>query len=308
MKRIFLAIGAVLAGSLLTATELAINEVTAGTLVDAQELTLPTGTSVGEKATVVISATMQFTLPAETPDYAAAVSTADKLVIVADAKGELLLADGATGAWRKSGVTVAASDVVQVRAVGALNEDKRLLFDVDLTVAGATTTVKGLLSPASDVALNALAFEGEGEASAVSVAMVSTEILPAGGDAQDAKLVSAYLTWINGVGAAMAGAAADVQQAAFAMNVGGTPSLEITAIDPVARTITVVGSSGEQEADLNAINGTLYLTWSSELGGTATHTTQGITITGGKATVTFPADARFLKAQVTLTAPTDEKL
>ncbi|HIV09233.1 MAG TPA: hypothetical protein IAC79_03875 [Candidatus Spyradenecus faecavium] len=121
------------------------------------------------------------------------------------------------------------------------------------------------------------------------------------------------------------GSSNDALSDAFAMNVGGTPSLAITAITPPAEgqagSITVAGSyvpastdgtatqAEAQPAPLSAINGTLYITYASELGGEAK--TQAVEITaedGETKTVTLPEGAIFVKARVALTKPTDTTL
>ena len=146
--------------------------------------------------------------------------------------------------------------------------------------------------------------------------------------AADAGLVSDYVTWLNDAdkgGAMPEGSSNDELSDAFAMNVGGTPSLAITAITPPAEgqagSITVAGSYVPASADgtavqaeakpapLNVINGTLYITYASELGGKAT--TQEVEITAGDGeteTIELPAGAIFVKARVALTKPTDTTL
>ena len=154
-------------------------------------------------------------------------------------------------------------------------------------------------------------------------------ILPApDGGTQDAGLVSDYVTWLNDAdkgGAMPEGSSNDELSDAFAMNVGGTPSLAITAITPPAEgqagSITVAGSyvpasadgtatqAEAQPAPLNAINGTLYITYASELGGKATMQEVEITAGDGETkTIELPEGAIFVKARVALTQPTDTTL
>ncbi len=304
-------IGALLALPLYAAS-LAVNETTTGTLLDSQELTLPAGTTVAPQATVVISATMKFTLPSETPLYSNYVTDEDKLVIMADTTGALLIADtsSGTGAWKNTGISISESDTVQVKAIGTPTDAGKLTFDVQLTV-GATEKTVTILSPATNTTLSTLAFEGMGEASNVSVALAPTTIVPTGDASQDAALVSAYAEWINTAGATLGDVDDATQQDAFAMNVGGLPKLEITEIDPVEHTITVKGSytttTGEVEADLKTINGKLYITYAATLDGTPTTQVVPLSVVQGNlAIIPIPEGAQFIKAHVALTEPVNK--
>ncbi len=304
MKQTILALGAVFALPL-CAANLVINTPVAGPLTDSQDLSLASAATVAERATVVISATMKFSLPSTQPTYATAVSSADKLVLVADRDGELLLANGATGDWLLTGLWVTETDEVQVLAVGTKTETG-LSFTVTLT-KGETSVTKTVTSPSSANTIQTLAFEGEGTATAVQLAMVSTDILPSGTDTpQDASLVSKYAEWINGKGKGFAGKDAKEQKPAFAMNVPGAPKLEITKIDTVNRKIEVAGSYGDDAtpADLADIHGKLYITSAAELDGTPTTTAVDLTVVKDKvATIPIPDGAKFIRARVALTPP-----
>ena len=301
-----------------TAYDLVVNApATTDKLEDAQELSI-SPVSVDGGMTVLFDATMTFTLPSEELD---APSMEDKISIAVDKDGNVVVSNGST--WEKSGVMVKDSESKHVK-IATVQKDGKLAFDV--TIDDKTVTV----APTADgTEFSTLAFEGEGSVTNVAVAAVPTAILPApDGGSQDAGLVSDYVTWLNTAdkgGAMPEGSSNDALSDAFAMNVGGTPSLAITAITPPAEgqagSITVAGSyipasvdgtatqAEAQPAPLNAINGTLYITYASELGGTAT--TQAVEITAGNGetkTVTLPEGAVFVKARVALMKPTDTTL
>lgn len=291
---------------------------TSETLKDAQTLSI-SPVSVEGGMTVLLDATMTFTLPSED---SATPSAEDKISIMANKDGEILISNGT--AWAKSGVTVKDNESKHVK-IATVQKDGKLAFDV--TIDDKTVTV----APTADgTEFSTLAFEGEGSVTGLAVAAVPTAILPApDGGTQDAGLVSDYVTWLNDAdkgGAMPEGSSNDELSDAFAMNVGGTPSLAITAITPPADgqagSITVAGSYVPVSADgtavqaeatpapLNAINGTLYITYASELGGEAK--TQAVEISaedGETKTVTLPDEgAIFVKARVALTKPTDTTL
>lgn len=290
---------------------------TSETLKDAQTLSI-SPVSVEGGMTVLLDATMTFTLPSED---SATPSAEDKISIMANKDGEILISNGT--AWAKSGVTVKDNESKHVK-IATVQKDGKLAFDV--TIDDKTVTV----APTADgTEFSTLAFEGEGSVTNVAVAAVPMAILPApDGGTQDAGLVSDYVTWLNDAdkgGAMPEGSSNDELSDAFAMNVGGTPSLAITAITPPAEgqagSITVAGSyvpasadgtavqAEAQPAPLNAINGTLYITYASELGGEAK--TQAVEISaadGETKTVTLPEGAVFVKARVALTQPTDTTL
>ena len=288
------------------------------TLEDKQELSISPVVTVEGGMTVLLDATMTFTLPSED---SATPSAEDKISIMANKDGEILISNGT--AWAKSGVTVKDNESKHVK-IATVQKDGKLAFDV--TIDDKTVTV----APTADgTEFSTLAFEGEGSVTNVAVAAVPTAILPAPeGGTQDAELVSDYVTWLNDAdkGGAMPEGSSETELSdAFAMNVGGTPSLAITAITPPtdgqAGSITVAGSyvpasadgtavqAEAQPAPLNAINGTLYITYASELNGEAK--TQAVKISaadGETKTVTLPKGAVFVKARVALTQPTDTTL
>lgn len=292
---------------------------TSETLKDAQTLSI-SPVSVEGGMTVLLDATMTFTLPSEDPE---APSGEDKISIMPNKAGEILVSDG--NAWAKSGVTVADNETKHVKIV-TVQKEGALAFDV--TIEGMDTPIT--VAPTADgTEFSTLAFEGEGAVTNVAVAAVPTAILPApDGGTQDAGLVSDYVTWLNDAdkgGAMPEGSSNDELSDAFAMNVGGTPSLAITAITPPAEgqagSITVAGSYVPASADgtavqaeakpapLNAINGTLYITYASELGGKATMQEVEITAGDGETkTIELPEGAIFVKARVALTQPTDTTL
>ena len=293
---------------------------TSETLKDAQKLSI-SPVSVAGGMTVLLDATMTFTLPSED---SATPSAEDKISIMANKDGEILISNGT--AWAKSGVTVKDNDSKHVKIATVQETDGKLFFDV--TIDGMAEPLR-VAATGTGNSFGTLAFEGEGSVTNVAVAAVPTAILPApDGGTQDAALVSKYVTWLNTAdkgGAMPKDASNDALSDAFAMNVGGTPSLAITAITPPADgqpgSITVAGSYVPVSADgtavqaeakpapLDAINGTLYITYASELGGTATTDAVEITAADGETkTVTLPEGAIFVKARVALTKPTDTTL
>lgn len=280
---------------------------------DAQSLSIE-GASVDTGSTFKLKATMTFTLPTSDPSYSDVASTDDKLVIVADASGNLLIADGSDSSLKDSGVDVAEGDSVTVEATGSYTAADTLTFSVTLT-NGTSTSTTSVTAPNTTTTLSTLAFEGEGTATNLLIAVAPQGILPSstGSDgAQDSALVDKYVEWSTGTGASVVAdsTTSDSDKSnAFAMNAGGTPSLTITDIDPTAGTITVVGSytasdSTETTVDLGTINGTLYITYSDSLSGTATTAEATISVNDGEAaTVTLPETAKFVKATVALTTP-----
>lgn len=303
-----------------TAYDLVVNApATTDKLEDAQELSI-SPVSVDGGMTVLLDATMTFTLPSEELETP---STEDKISIAVRPSGMIVVSDGT--AWKDSGVTVKDNDSKHVK-IATVQKEGSLTFDV--TIEGMEAPMN-VAASGTGTSFGRLAFEGEGSVTDLAVAAVPTAILPApDGGSQDAGLVSDYVTWLNTAdkgGAMPEGSSNDALSDAFAMNVGGTPSLAITAITPPAEgqagSITVAGSyvpasadgtatqAEAQPAPLNAINGTLYITYASELGGTAT--TQAVEITAGDGetkTVTLPEGAVFVKARVALTKPTDTTL
>lgn len=285
------------------------------TLEDKQELSISPVVTVEGGMTVLLDATMTFTLPSEKLE---APSEEDKISIAVTPDGMIVVSNGT--AWAETGVTVKDNESKHVK-IATVQKDGKLAFDV--TIDDKTVTV----APTADgTEFSTLAFEGDGSVTGLAVAAVPTAILPApDGGTQDAELVSDYVTWLNDAdkGGAMPEGSSETELSdAFAMNVGGTPSLAITAITPPADgqagSITVAGSYVPVSADgtatqaeakpapLSAINGTLYITYASELGGEAKTQAVEISAADGKTkTVTLPAGAVFVKARVALTQPTD---
>lgn len=290
------------------------------TLEDKQELSISPVVTVEGGMTVLLDATMTFTLPSEKLE---APSEEDKISIAVTPDGMIVVSNGT--AWAETGVTVADNESKHVKIATVQGGDS-LAFDV--SIDGRAEPLR-VAATGTGTSFGTLAFEGEGSVTGLAVAAVPTAILPAPEvGTQDAELVSDYVTWLNDAdkgGAMPEGATeADISDA-FAMNVGGTPSLAITAITPPEGgklgSITVAGSYVPVSADgtavqaeatsapLNAINGTLYITYASELGGEAK--TQAVEISaedGETKTVTLPEGAIFVKARVALTKPTDTTL
>ncbi len=288
-------------------------------LEDAQELSI-SPVSVEGGMTVLLDATMTFTLPSE---ELKAPSAEDKISIAVDKDGNVVVSNGST--WEKSGVTVKDNESKHVK-IATVQGERGLSFNVTIEGMEAPMTVA---ASGAGTSFGTLAFEGDGSVTGLAVAAVPTAILPAPeGGTQDAELVSDYVTWLNDAdkGGAMPEGSSETELSdAFAMNVGGTPSLAITAITPPADgqpgSITVAGSYVPVSADgtavqaeakpapLNAINGTLYITYASELGGEAKTQAGEISAEDGETqTVTLPKGAIFVKARVALTKPTDTTL
>ena len=291
------------------------------TLEDKQELSISPVVTVEGGMTVLLDAKMTFTRPTEELD---APSAEDKISIAVTPEGMIVVSDGTT--WEDSGVTVADNESKHVKIATVQGGDS-LSFDV--TIDGMAEPLR-VAATDTGTSFGTLAFEGDGSVTGVAVAAVPTGILPpsADGAAQDASLVGKYVTWLNDPdkGGAMKGATESEISDAFAMNVGGKPSLTITAITPpegdTPGSITVAGSyvpasadgtavqAEAQSAPLNAINGTLYITYASELGGEAT-TEAAVEISaedGETKTIELPKGAIFAKARVALTKPTDTTL
>ena len=290
------------------------------TLEDKQELSISPVVTVEGGMTVLLDATMTFTLPSEKLE---APSEEDKISIAVTPDGMIVVSNGT--AWAETGVTVADNESKHVKIATVQGGDS-LAFDV--SIDGRAEPLR-VAATGTGTSFGTLAFEGDGSVTGLAVAAVPTAILPAPeGGTQDAELVSDYVTWLNDAdkGGAMPEGSSETELSdAFAMNVGGTPSLAITAITPPADgqagSITVAGSYVPVSADgtavqaeatpapLNAINGTLYITYASELGGEAK--TQAVEISaedGETKTVTLPEGAIFVKARVALTKPTDTTL
>lgn len=290
------------------------------TLEDKQELSISPVVTVEGGMTVLLDATMTFTLPSEKLE---APSEEDKISIAVTPDGMIVVSNGT--AWAETGVTVADNESKHVKIATVQGGDS-LAFDV--SIDGRAEPLR-VAATGTGTSFGTLAFEGDGSVTGLAVAAVPTAILPAPeGGAQDPEVVAKYTTWLNDAdkGGAMPEGSSETELSdAFAMNVGGTPSLAITAITPPADgqagSITVAGSYVPVSADgtavqaeakpapLDAINGTLYITYASELGGEAKTQAVEISAEDGKTkTVTLPDGAIFVKARVALTKPTDTTL
>ena len=105
---------------------------TSETLKDAQTLSI-SPVSVEGGMTVLLDATMTFTLPSED---SATPSAEDKISIMANKDGEILISNGT--AWAKSGVTVKDNESKHVK-IATVQKDGKLAFDV--TIDDKTVTV-----------------------------------------------------------------------------------------------------------------------------------------------------------------------
>lgn len=292
------------------ATELTVNKPLEGALTDAQLVPIAGKTTVAEGAVSVLTANVLFTIPSETPAYEDAAN--EKLALAVNSEGYILIANGEKKSWTKTTVKTNEKDPIAVYAEGRLIGDA-LVFTVKLN----NGTAYEVTSPVSGGDLNYVETVGDGEVSALSLALVDTTIIPGDADAkQDPALVQKYVSWLNDEtkgGAMSDDASTELLADAFAMNVGGMPALDIVAVDPVAGTVTLKGSSTvgttTNTVSLQAINGKIYLSWSESLSGEVT--VSEASIVGGDAneiTVQLPDAARFVKAAVALEAPTETSL
>lgn len=256
--------------------------------------------------TAVLDALMTFSRPTEP---LTAPSAEDKLTLAVDADGTIRVSNGTD--WIATGATVPETGATfQVKVTTIAGEDG-LTFQVkvgDSEPVSVTSTV-------AELGVSELLFDGEGSVTQLAMAAVGTTILPPSEDGQSPELVEKYAEWERTPekGGAM-GSASDTEKAdAFAMNVGGKPTLTVTAIEPQADgsvKITVKGAytkgDVEAEAPLAAINGKLYVTYSETLGGTPTVEEVAVSAADGATVeITVPAErnARFLKASVSLVTP-----
>lgn len=327
MKRTFAALLLLPALPLLADGTLVLNKPMAEEIVcdnESKTFALAEEATVQAASTVVLTGELTFFLPTEDPAYDNEAANS-KLLISVDSQGEIIVANAAEGGkWEHTGYLVTDGTTVAVRAVGCLSEGA-LCFTVTISpkaaeagsaVDSAAAKTVEVVSPASGSALAGLCFSGVGSASGVTLALVDPGILPpaADGGTQNAALVEKYVAWANDPekgGALGEGATAEAQQNAFAMNVGGTPSLTITAIDPTERTVTITGSyaaaEGETAVDLKTINGVLTLASRETLSGSETLRQIDVSAAAnGKAVkVPFPEEARFVKAAVSVNPPAD---
>lgn len=312
---------ALLAAAAAFAETLKVNQTLEGPLTNADDttttVTITDASAITKGATTVLEATLSFTLPSADPVFSETVTSDDRLVIAAKADGTGLLVSDAEG-WATLGVLVSENTPVAVRAEATL-ADGGSSVQYLVTAGGTSVTVKRPNAAAPE----AIALEGVGSASALALKQVSTAVLPPAPDgSQNAALVDSYVAWENDAtkGGALDANATDAErQNAFAMNVGGTPKLEIVAIDTAKRTVTVKGSytvaaaGGTQTlaepttADLTAINGVLTVTAQDTLSGAKTTYKVDVTAGDGQLVqVPFPNEtARFVKATVDVYAPAD---
>lgn len=314
---------ALLAAAAAFAQTLKVNQTLAGPLTNADDTTTTVDISNGlgyEKATTILEASLTFTLPSANPKFDATVTKEDRLVIAAKTDGSGLLVSDLTG-WQELSVGVSENTPVDVRAEVIAVQDGNATYRVSAGGKTVEVTRPGVAKP------SAIKLEGVGSASGLVLKQVSTTILPPAIDADgnpvtpDAALVDRYVAWENDAtkGGALDAAATDEdRQNAFAMNVGGTPKLEIVAIDTANRTVTVKGSytvaaaggtqtlSESATADLKAINGVLTVTAQDTLSGAKTTYKVDVSAGDGQLVqVPFPETARFVKATVDVYAPAD---
>lgn len=297
----------------LLAVELMVNKPLEQTLTDAQVVTIAGKPSVRSGAVSVLTANVLFTIPTETPAYEDVEG--EKLALAVDKDGTVLIANGETKSWVTTAVKTNEKDPIAVYAEGRLSDAGALVFTVKLN----NGTAYEVTSPVSGGDLNFVETVGEGEVSALSLALVDTAIIPGDADAkQDPALVQKYVTWLNDAakGGAMPDAASAEQLAdAFAMNTGGMPALDIVAIDPVKRNVTLKGSTttnaGTMDVSLVSIYGRIYLSWTDTLNGQVTVSeVKNITINNdaSEIVVDFPEGAKFIKAAVSLEPPANTSL
>lgn len=312
---------AFLAAAAAFAEALKVNQTLEGPLANTDDktttVTITGASAITKGATTVLEATLSFTLPSADPVFSETVTSDDRLVIAAKADGSGLLVSNAE-AWETLDVSVSENTSVAVRAEATLAADGSSVQYL-VTVGGTSVTVTRQNAAAAPTAI---ALEGVGSASALALKQVSTAVLPPApeGSVQDAALVDRYVKWENDKGGALDATATDEdRQNAFAMNVGGTPKLEIVAIDTADRTVTVKGSytaaaaGGTQTlaepttADLKAINGVLTVTAQDTLSGEKTTYKVNVKTGDGELIkVPFPnKTARFVKATVDVYAPAD---
>lgn len=315
---------ALLSALLLTATTFAANLTvnatpTTETLTDVATLYI-TDASIGTGQIGIFTTQMTFTLPSITPTYEEVIKEGGKLIIVPSATGELLIADSTTKKLKSTNLSLGTSQTIQILALVKKVGDNQLGFDVYMSEDFGENGIEGLTStsvtaPSEGLSFSSLNFEGEGSATEIALSIAPTTIVPHGDTTnQDPSDVLSYVDWVNNAGKDYAtSTASDADKAdAFAMNVGGKPKLEITAIDVANKTITVKGSYDETgDANLGDIHGTLYITYAETLSGEAKTIAVDFTIDGdeneidanGIATVEIPDGAKFVKATVSLTEP-----
>ena len=311
MRTMSLFAGLLMACSFAMAAELTVNNPATVTVENAAKLSISSSPTVAADTIVVLSAKILFTIPSETPAYDDA--KAEKLALAVDTDGKILIADASqnsgAGGWLTTEVTTDEETPIAVTAEGKL-QDGKLLFSVKL---GENTYA--VTSPASGAQLAELETMGEGTVSELSLALVDTAVLPSDSESLSADLVGAYMAWVTTeLGGKMPEEALPngVDPAdAFAMNVSGKPTLQIVAVDPIARTVTLQGLNTQESASevvpLSKINGTIYLAYSDKLNGkvvvSEVRDEDIVSKNDNEMVVKLPEDARFVKAAISLEAP-----
>ncbi len=290
----------------LHANTLSVNVTTTASAKNETTFSISNG-SVTTSSVAIFTTTMYFTIPSETPNYADFAS--EKLVIVPDSSGQLLIADGKTGTWVETGITVVEEQPTIISA-RAETLGEKLKFSV--SIGEKTFEIE---APSNGATFTNLTFEGEGSAKGIALSIAPRAFVSDGGSSlsADTAFIEDYTTWLNdetkGASDALKNASDDEKVDAFAMNTGAKPKLEITAIDVENKKITVKGSYGEGVvANLNEINGTLFITYATELSGTA-EVDEAVDFTTddqGIATVNLPNNAKFVKATVSMKEPEKE--
>lgn len=314
MKCIPLLCGLLIASTAFSTTTLTVNKPLTDTLTEAQTIQIEGNSQIAEEAIALFKTSLTFTLPSETPVYDDFKS--EILVITADTDGTILIADGKTSNWIKTKTKVTEADKVAVKAKGYLSNGV-LTFDVTLNDTETVT----ITSPNTSLnALSEIELCGEGVANGLSLAIVDTAIIPPTTEdkLQDDQLIASYVKWLNEAtkgGAMPENATEEEISNAFAMNVGGTPSLQIAAVDPNADetgTVTLQGFTTDEKTNTSSVqladrNGTIYLVYSETLNG-------GVSVSAvpdkdiqstddGKLIVKLPEGARFVKAAISLKEP-----
>ncbi len=283
---------------------------------------------VARGETVLLEAKLTFSRPSEDPT--AEEFAGDRFAVAAKADGTLVVYDG-SDELEEISLTVEDGETVSVKVAAYWGKDEdgadEAVYEVRFEKADGTVAVcevgtvanpghEGDLAEA--LTLSEVCLEGEGKAEGLALAHVPTGILPSdpGMGSQDPARVAKYAAWLNAAdkGGAMASASDAERSDAFAMNVGGKPSLAITAVEPRPDgtvVLTVKGSyakagEGEAEAPLKAINGMVYVTYAGTLDGEPKVESFEVTVApDGSEQLTIPADkgARFLKASVSFVTP-----
>ncbi|MEG1552005.1 MAG: hypothetical protein RR417_00390 [Kiritimatiellia bacterium] len=319
MKHFLLALTA-LAALPLFAQPLTVNQKVTTPIKDAAILTVTGTPTISTSNMTALEAEITFTLPTVDPLYSETVTTADKLVICPNAAGtQLLISNAVAGnaGWFSytlpTPLSATSPTSLSIRAIAFLDAS---VLKYDVYVKNGSTYEKaatGITSPSSNATLASVAFEGAGSATNILLAQMPVsngEPLPS------PEQVSKYAEWSQDSrkGGALPAEATDPEkQNAFAMNVGGTPHLSVTAIDAQSGTITLKGSytpatagGVETTADLDNINGVLTISSYTTLGATPTiHKVNVVAQADKTVIIPFPvANAPFVKATLSVAAQT----